>query len=113
MDLLYATSYKRDRMPAAYERLLLEALAGDRSHFVSPEELEASWRIFTPALHALEQASSPPETYAYGGRGPKAADELAKRYGMHKFGGGLTPYVMLAERADSAKALRGSVKLRA
>jgi hypothetical protein len=104
MDLLYKTSYKRERMIGAYERLLLEALAGDRSHFVSPEELEASWRIFTPALDGLAQRAQPPESYAFGGRGPKGADALAKRYGMHKFGGGLTPYVLLGDRTRELAA---------
>ena len=37
MDLLYAKSYIMDQMPEAYERLLLEALVNDHSHFVSEE----------------------------------------------------------------------------
>ena len=53
----------------------------------------ASWRIFTPALQALKARGVKPEPYAFGWRGPPAADDLAKRYGIKKFGGGLTPYV--------------------
>ena len=37
MDLLYAKSFMREHLPAAYERLLLECLVGDHSHFVSPQ----------------------------------------------------------------------------
>ena len=90
-------------MPEAYERLLLEALVGDHSHFVSEEELRAQWRIFTPVLHELVRKKVEPERYAYGSRGPASADDLAKRYGMSKFGGGLTPYSRL-EDLMAAKA---------
>jgi len=93
MDFNYGTKYKKGSMPEAYERLLLECLAADHSHFVSAEELIASWRIFTPALHELKRLKRKPEPYPFGSRGPAAADDLAKRYGMKKFGGGLTPYV--------------------
>mmetsp|Transcript_10861 Transcript_10861/g.30140 ORF Transcript_10861/g.30140 Transcript_10861/m.30140 type:complete len:334 (+) Transcript_10861:1072-2073(+) len=95
MDLLYSRLAKRHsrKLPQAYERLLLEVLANDHSHFVSAEELEASWRIFTPALHQLEREQTKPHPYPFGSRGPPAADELARKYGMRKFGGGLTPYV--------------------
>ena len=106
MDLFYARSYM-GYMPEAYERLLLEALVADHSHFVSEEELTAQWRIFTPVLHELESGAGPePEIYPYGSRGPKGADQLAKRHGMTKFGGGLTPYVYLADKAiaDAADA---------
>jgi len=98
MDLLYAKSYLQAHMPEAYERLLLEALVADHSHFVSEEELRAQWRIFTPVLDELVNKKVEPEKYAYGSRGPAAADELARRYGMSKFGGGLTPYVFVGER---------------
>ena len=110
MDLLYAKSYM-GYMPEAYERLLLEALVADHSHFVSEEELTAQWRIFTPVLQQLASGSKEPETYSFGGRGPKGADALARRYGMTKFGGGLTPYVYLAdkalEEAEAADAAHG------
>ena len=61
MDLLYANSYVEEIMPEAYERLLLEALVNDHSHFVSEDELESQWRIFTPALKALREKKVVPE----------------------------------------------------
>ena len=97
MDLLYAKSYLLEQMPEAYERLLLEALVNDHSHFVSEEELKAQWRIFTPVLQQLVAQKVEPEKYAYGSRGPPSADGLARRYGMTKFGGGLTPYVFVGD----------------
>ena len=39
MDFNYSTKYKKGVLPEAYERLLLECLAADHSHFVSAEEL--------------------------------------------------------------------------
>ena len=94
MDLLYRTKFFERKLPEAYERLLLEVLAADHSHFVSAEELDASWRIFTPVLAQLEERAEPPEKYAYGSRGPRNADLLARKFGMAKFGGGLNPYVV-------------------
>jgi len=95
MDLLYASKFSAEgtEMPEAYERLLLEVIAADHSHFVSAEELDASWRIFTPLLQQLAARNIKPLPYAYGSRGPAAADALAHKYGMSKFGGGITTYV--------------------
>ena len=61
MDLLYSSKYFERKLPEAYERLLLEVLAADHSHFVSGEELVASWQIFTPALQALVATGRVPE----------------------------------------------------
>ena len=60
-------------------------------------------------MHVLNTAPSPsPHRYAFGSRGPSGADALARRHGMSKFGGGLTPYVTLGERvAETARAQRG------
>jgi len=103
MDLLYSDKYKKFDMPEAYERLLLEVLAADHSHFVSAEELIASWRIFTPALHQLQAKRIQPAQYPFGSRGPPAADKLAQKHGMKKFGGGLTPYVYASARLEAGK----------
>jgi glucose-6-phosphate 1-dehydrogenase len=42
-------------IPEAYEALLLDAFKGDHSNFVRDDELDASWRIFTPLLHYLDE----------------------------------------------------------
>jgi hypothetical protein len=96
MDLVYASKFdeKSNWMPGAYERLLLEAFAADHSHFVSAKELDASWRIFTPVLRELAAKGIKPQPYPYGSRGPPATDALAAKYGMAKFGGGMTTYVL-------------------
>jgi glucose-6-phosphate 1-dehydrogenase len=42
-------------IPEAYEALLLDAFKGDHSNFVRDDELDASWRVFTPLLHYLDE----------------------------------------------------------
>ena len=64
-----------------------QVFANDHSHFVSAEEIGAAWRILTPALDKLEATQLEPHLYPFGSRGPPQADELAKRFGMKKFGG--------------------------
>lgn len=86
---------KRPEMPEAYERLILNVLRGDKSHFVHADELRLSWQIFSPVLHELERSGERPHAYTRGTRGPVAADELAQRYGMRKFG---------SQRYDSSAA---------
>ena len=63
LDLTY-----RDReIPEAYEALLLDALRGDFSRSVRGDELDASWKIFTPLLHHLdEDEEERPRDYPYG-----------------------------------------------
>lgn len=63
----------------AYAALLRDALRGDRSKFVSREEVEAAW-CFIDRLRA-ERSAEPPESYAKGSWGPSGADALAKDAG--------------------------------
>jgi glucose-6-phosphate 1-dehydrogenase len=62
---------------AAYQRLLEDALEGDRRRFGRADSLEEQWRIVTEVLDA------PPETLLYkeGSMGPAAADALAADVG--------------------------------
>jgi len=77
MNLMYTHTEVKD-MPDAYERLVLEVLRGDATNFVSVDELDASWAVFSPALLALE--GTKPERYAYGSAGPS----LERLYGSPK-----------------------------
>ena len=45
--------YSRE-IPDAYERLLLDAIEGERRLFIRSDELDAAWAIFTPLLKELE-----------------------------------------------------------
>lgn len=54
LDLQYKSNFQVD-IPDAYERLILDVVRGDKSLFIRNDELQASWNIFTPVLHEIEQ----------------------------------------------------------
>ncbi|XP_066598128.1 glucose-6-phosphate 1-dehydrogenase [Prorops nasuta] len=90
LDLTYCSRYKDLKLPDAYERLILDVFCGSQMHFVRSDELSEAWRIFTPLLHQIENQKVQPIPYKYGSRGPKQADEMAKRnnfayYGSYKW----------------------------
>lgn len=70
LDLTYQQTHGDAEIPEAYESLLLDALKGNLSDSVSEQELEASWKIFTPLLHHIEKKKDiRPREYAYGTKG--------------------------------------------
>ncbi|GMP82277.1 hypothetical protein CsSME_00036660 [Camellia sinensis var. sinensis] len=76
LNLLYAARYSKE-IPDAYERLLLDAIEGERRLFIRSDELDAAWALFTPVLKMLEEKKTIPECYPYGSRGPVGAHYLA------------------------------------
>jgi glucose-6-phosphate 1-dehydrogenase len=71
MDFSYGNSFKT-QSAEAYERLLHDAMAGDRTLFLREDAVERSWEIVAPIL----DASGTVHPYAAGTWGPSAADEL-------------------------------------
>jgi glucose-6-phosphate 1-dehydrogenase len=68
--------------PEAYERLLLEAMAGDATLFIRRDEVEASWSIIDPVQQGWDDRPlTDPEFYAAGTWGPPAADQLLSAHG--------------------------------
>jgi len=68
--------------PEAYERLLLEAIAGDATLFIRRDEVETAWRIVDPIREVWSaEALGEKEFYAAGTWGPQAADELLSAHG--------------------------------
>ena len=59
-------------LPDAYETLLMDVMEGDQTLFVHADEVDASWRLFTPLL----DGSAPPAPYAAGSWGPPDANAL-------------------------------------
>ncbi len=49
----------RGTMPEAYQRLLLDAMAGDASLFARADEVEAAWSIIDPIIAAWRQTGRP------------------------------------------------------
>lgn len=63
--------------PEAYERLLLEALAGDATLFIRRDEVETAWGIIDPIRESWQGVPlNERELYFAGSWGPKAADDL-------------------------------------
>lgn len=79
LNLHYAARYSKE-IPDAYERLLLDAIEGERRLFIRSDELDAAWALFTPLLKELEEKKVMPEFYPYGSRGPVGAHYLAARH---------------------------------
>ena len=77
LPLTFSYSAAFDRLPDAYQTLLLDVLVGDQTLFVHADEAEASWRLFEPLL----DSDSPPADYPIGSAGPTGADELLERRG--------------------------------
>jgi glucose-6-phosphate 1-dehydrogenase len=69
LNLLYREQYGTE-LPDAYERLLLDVLAGERGLFIRSDELAAAWDIVTPLLKAWESATDEPQPYSFGSGGP-------------------------------------------
>jgi glucose-6-phosphate 1-dehydrogenase len=68
--------------PEAYERLLLDALAGDTALFIRSDVVETSWRIVDPIRAAwAEQPLQEQEYYPAGTWGPPAAEHLLAQTG--------------------------------
>lgn len=66
----------------AYERVLVDAIRGDRSLFASSEEVLSCWKITEPILEAWTQGDFPMNIYDNGSWGPKAADDLIAKSGI-------------------------------
>lgn len=67
LDLTYRRRFSDLKIPEAYESLILDALKGDHSNFVRDDELDASWKIFSPLLHYLDDNKEIiPMEYPYG-----------------------------------------------
>lgn len=81
LNLHYSAKYSKE-IPDAYERLLLDAIEGERRLFIRSDELDAAWSLFTPLLKELESKKVAPELYPYGSRGPVGAHYLAAKYNV-------------------------------
>jgi len=68
--------------PEAYERLLLEAIAGDATLFIRRDEVETAWQIVDSIRAGWQgKALTNREFYAAGTWGPIAADDLLAQLG--------------------------------
>ena len=69
--------------PTDYERLLIDAMSGDQTLFLSSLEMRFIWEFLSPLLKAWQEAPGLSPLYGYpaGSPGPAAAEELIKKDG--------------------------------
>jgi glucose-6-phosphate 1-dehydrogenase len=80
LDLDFDKAFTSERV-GAYERLLMDALAGRLNLFVRSDEQEQAWRWVEPILHAWENDPNGPRPYAAGTWGPPASSAMVARDG--------------------------------
>ena len=69
------------RRRIAYERLLLDAMAGDSTLFVRRDEAEQAWKWVDEVSEAWAESGLKPDEYPAGTWGPDSADMLVMRTG--------------------------------
>jgi glucose-6-phosphate 1-dehydrogenase len=77
MDFHYSTSFGKTS-PEAYERLLLDAIAGDATLFARRDEVEEAWKFIDRIEQAWHHSETPPPMAGFvaGTWGPIEADDL-------------------------------------
>jgi glucose-6-phosphate 1-dehydrogenase len=78
LDLDFDKAFAENRI-GAYERLLMDALAGRLNLFVRSDEQEQAWRWVEPVLEAWRNEPAGPRPYTAGTWGPAAASALIAR----------------------------------
>jgi len=80
LDLDFDKAFATERV-GAYERLLMDAIAGRLNLFVRSDEQEQAWRWVEPILQAWRNDPNGPRPYAAGTWGPPAASAMVARDG--------------------------------
>ncbi len=81
MHFRYANTFCSNT-PEAYERLILDAMFGDRTLFIRGDETEASWKLITPILdHWQSSGAEGLAEYASGCWGPDESDRMLQERG--------------------------------
>ncbi|MEP9362337.1 glucose-6-phosphate dehydrogenase [Nocardioides sp. CN2-186] len=80
LDLSYATTFEQ-RLPDAYERLLMDVIKGNPTLFMRRDEVEAAWTWAEPILQRWAATPERPKRYPAGTTGPTAAVTLLERDG--------------------------------
>jgi glucose-6-phosphate 1-dehydrogenase len=81
MDFRYSSTFGASS-PEAYERLLLDVMAGDPTLFMRRDAVETAWRWVMPILERWQERTGDPlPTYAAGEWGPPESDRLIEGTG--------------------------------
>jgi glucose-6-phosphate 1-dehydrogenase len=82
LDLDFDKAFSGSARVGAYERLLLDAIAGRLNLFVRSDEQEQAWRWVEPILNHWAASEEPPRPYNAGSWGPAAASAMVARDGF-------------------------------
>ncbi len=81
LDVSLTAAFAGQRRRIAYERLILDLLAGDPTLFVRRDEVEAQWTWIDSIIDGWQEANMKPASYASGNWGPSSAIALIERDG--------------------------------
>ena len=81
LDLSFSETFKKNRIFGGYEKLILEALRGNPTLFLSREEIEQAWTWVDSIQDAWSHNHSAPKPYPAGSWGPVASVALLARDG--------------------------------
>ena len=81
LNLSLIDAFKKTRRRIAYERLLLDALAGNQTLFVRRDETEAAWAWIDAIADGWRDREMKPQPYPAGTAGPPAQYSLTERHG--------------------------------
>ncbi|MFZ2726368.1 MAG: glucose-6-phosphate dehydrogenase [Methylococcaceae bacterium] len=81
LDLSFSETFKKSRIFGGYEKLVLEALRGNPTLFLSREEIEQAWTWVDSIQDAWRHYNDTPKPYPAGTWGPVASVALIARDG--------------------------------
>lgn len=70
LNLSFSEAFNEERIPDAYEKLLLEVMLGNQALFVRRDEIEQAWTWVDSILEAWKATNEAPEPYQAGTWGP-------------------------------------------
>jgi len=81
LDLSFSDTFKNSSLYGGYEKLVLEAMRGNPTLFISREEIEQAWSWVDSIQDAWAHANEEPKAYPAGSWGPVASVALLARDG--------------------------------
>jgi glucose-6-phosphate 1-dehydrogenase len=81
LDLSFSDTFKESRIFGGYEKLVLEAMRGNPTLFLSREEIEQAWTWVDSIQNAWHHYRDAPKPYSAGTWGPVASVALIARDG--------------------------------
>ena len=81
MSLAEALGPDGERIPDAYERLIMDVIRGNQTLFMRGDEVEAAWAWTDPIIEGWERRGEAPKPYEQGSAGPEDALALMHRDG--------------------------------